>query len=217
MGGNTTALLLGQKLQNIQDLLAQTKQKYEEIKTELLQQLTVLQNNQQHNSPQPKKKECSTFAKLMNTSSYREEIQQLKEEHKQDIDEQQQIIDQSQQEIQSLNAQISIMKSQTQQIFDQSRTEIAALNIQIKQYQQENKRLKYRNYVNYKNETKKYVEVRRMNHKQWNKPLKLKYGFKSLKVAQSKATNDIQFLATDLEFFSKWAMDSFLIYTSQVM
>ena len=70
-------------------------------------------------------------------------------------------------------------------------------------------------YIEYNGEKKKYVEIRRMNHKPWKVPLRLSKGLKTLKDA--KRTMKIAFDAKDIEFFLHWGMDSFLKYHVQVM
>ena len=70
-------------------------------------------------------------------------------------------------------------------------------------------------YVSHKGQENKWVEIRRMNHKSWEGPLKLKYGYKSLMKAKSKINYPISFSAADIEWFLYYGIESFLLYHEQ--
>ena len=72
-------------------------------------------------------------------------------------------------------------------------------------------------YVDYNGESKKYVDVRRMNHEQWKEPLRLSKGFKKLQdYTKSTRPPKISYSSADIEWFLHWGMDSFLKYHTQV-
>ena len=65
-----------------------------------------------------------------------------------------------------------------------------------------------------KKSEKKWMEIRRMNHTKWKEPLKTKKGYSRLKESPSR---NISYTASDIEWFLKWGMDSFLKYEALVM
>ena len=67
-------------------------------------------------------------------------------------------------------------------------------------------------------ESNKWVAIRRMNHKPWDKPLKLEYGYKSLVHAQEAVHYPISFTATEIEWFLYHGIETFCkFYKKQVM
>ena len=65
---------------------------------------------------------------------------------------------------------------------------------------------------------KKYVDIRRMNHKKWKQPMKLRSGLLRIKdYTKVKPLIPLSYTVSDIEWFLQWGMDSFLKYNAQVM
>ena len=78
--------------------------------------------------------------------------------------------------------------------------------------------IEYVDHRGVKKEQKKYVDIRRMNHQIWKHPKKLKSGFLRIKDhTKVKPPIMVSYTASDIEWFLKWGMDSFLKYNAQVM
>ena len=64
----------------------------------------------------------------------------------------------------------------------------------------------------------KYVNIRRMNHKMWKQPMKLKSGLLKIKnYTKIKPQIPLSFSLSDIEWFLRWGMESFLKYSAHVM
>ena len=73
-------------------------------------------------------------------------------------------------------------------------------------------------YNGVKKEKKKYVDIRRMNHKTWKQPMKLKNGLLTIKdYTKVKPPITLSYTLSDIEWFLRWGIDSFLKYNAQVM
>ena len=69
-----------------------------------------------------------------------------------------------------------------------------------------------------KKEKKKYVDIRRMNHKLWKQPMKLTSGLLTIKhYTKVKPPITLLYTKADIEWFLQWGMDSFLKYNAQAM
>ena len=69
-----------------------------------------------------------------------------------------------------------------------------------------------------KKEKKKYVDLRRMNHKIWKQPMKIKSGLLNIKdFTKINPPISLPYTLSDIQWFLQWGMDSFLKYNAQVM